>query len=33
MSTALNTDAHDGPPAEAVAVVGTDGLPPGRSRT
>ena len=29
MSTALNTDAHDGPPAEAVATVGTDGLPAG----
>ena len=29
MSTALNTDAHDGPPAEAVAIVGTDGLPAG----
>ena len=29
MSTALNTDGHDGPPAEAVAVMGTDGLPRG----
>ena len=29
MSTALNTDGHDGPPAEAVAVLGTDGLPRG----
>ena len=29
MSTALNTDGHDGPPSEAVAVLGTDGLPPG----
>ena len=29
MSTALNTDAHDGPPVEAVATVGTDGLPAG----
>ena len=29
MSTALNTDAHDGPPAESVAIVGTDGLPSG----
>ena len=29
MSTALNTDGHDGPPSEAVAVLGTDGLPQG----
>ena len=29
MSTALNTDGHDGPPSESVAVLGTDGLPQG----
>ena len=29
MSTALNTDAHDGPPAESVAITGTDGPPSG----
>jgi hypothetical protein len=31
--TALNTDGHDGPPSEAVAVLGRTACPRGRSRT